>query len=248
MLHNQFRRQGLLEIQARPTPYRPASAVERRQIAPDSPLPCFFGLQCLFVKAPHHTADTSKVAPLSTTKALLETRDTTEAEPTETLSNRSLERPDERILYVDDEEIARKTFADAATQLGFRVDTADGGGQALALASRYRYAVIAADLRMPTLNGLSLIQLLRPKWPDATYLIVTGASHLDLPTQANGEPLVDEILSKPWTVKQLAKILKRAVAQAQHRRAQSSNRPQDLPILVVEDDPENVAGLRQLVA
>ena len=188
--------------------------------------------------------------PLSTTKALLETRDTAEAEAesSEAPSNRPLERSDERILYVDDEEIARETFADAAIQLGFRVDTADGGGEALAMASRHRYAVIAADLRMPTLNGLSLIQLLRPKWPNATYLIVTGASHLDLPTQANGEPLVDEILSKPWTVGQLANILKRAVDRARHRRSHSSNRPQDLPILVVEDDPENVDGLRQLMA
>ena len=91
--------------------------------------------------------------PLSTTKALLETRDPAEANSREALSNRPSDRSDERILYVDDEEIARKTFAEAAIQLGFRVDTADGGGQALALASRHRYAVIAADLRMPRSTG-----------------------------------------------------------------------------------------------
>ena len=159
------------------------------------------------------------------------------------------DHPDEHILYVDDDDIAREAFADAAIQLGFRVDTADGGGEALTMASRRRYAVIAADLRMPTLNGLSLIQLLRPKRPDATYLIVTGASHLDLPSQANGEPLVDEIVSKPWTLSQLAKILKRAVDRARARQSDgSAKQPQDLPILVVEDDPENVTILRKLMA
>ena len=159
------------------------------------------------------------------------------------------DHPDERILYVDDDDIAREAFADAAIQLGFRVDTADGGGEALTMTSRRRYAVIAADLRMPTLNGLSLIQLLRPKRPDATYLIVTGASHLDLPSQANGEPLVDEIVSKPWTLSQLAKILKRAVDRARARQSDgSAKQPQDLPILVVEDDPENVTILRKLMA
>ena len=209
----------------------------------------FFSASGAFLLKPHAIPPIGyDVVPLSTTKALLETRDTTEAESTEALSNRPLERSGERILYVDDEEIARETFADAAIQLGFRVDTADGGSEALAMARRHRYAVIAADLRMPTLNGLSLIQLLRPQWPHATYLIVTGASLLDLPTQANGEPLVDEILSKPWTVGQLAKILKRAIDRARHRRSHSSNRPQDLPILVVEDDPETVDGLRQLMA
>jgi hypothetical protein len=58
--------------------------------------------------------------------------------------------PPERILYVDDEREAREAFACAAHELGFRVDTADGGGEALTKASQNRYAVIAADLRMPT--------------------------------------------------------------------------------------------------
>ena len=181
--------------------------------------------------------------PLSTTKPPPSQEDESELE---IQSAEALTHPDERILYVDDDDIAREAFADAAIQLGFRIDTADGGGEALTMASRNRYAVIAADLRMPTLNGLSLIQLLRPKWPDATYLIVTGASHLDLPSRANGEPLVDEIVSKPWTLSQLAKILKRAVERA--RQSASSRKPEDLPILVVEDDLENVTILRKLMA
>ena len=180
--------------------------------------------------------------PLSTTKP----RPSHDESEVEIQSAEALSHLDERILYVDDDDIAREAFADAAIQLGFRVDTADGGGEALTMASRNRYAVIAADLRMPTLNGLSLIQLLRPKWPDASYLIVTGASHLDLPSRANGEPLVDEIVSKPWTLSQLAKILKRAVERA--RLSGKSLQPEDLPILVVEDDPENVTSLRRLMA
>ena len=191
--------------------------------------------------------------PLSTTKPRPSQEDESEVEiqsaEAHALQPGRPDHPDERILYVDDDDIAREAFADAAIQLGFRVDTADGGGEALTMASRRRYAVIAADLRMPTLNGLSLIQLLRPKRPDATYLIVTGASHLDLPSQANGEPLVDEIVSKPWTLSQLAKILKRAVDRARARQSDgSAKQPQDLPILVVEDDPENVTILRKLMA
>ncbi len=191
--------------------------------------------------------------PLSTTKPRPSQEDESEVEiqsaEAHALQPGRPDHPDERILYVDDDDIAREAFADAAIQLGFRVDTADGGGEALTMASRRRYAVIAADIRMPTLNGLSLIQLLRPKRPDATYLIVTGASHLDLPSQANGEPLVDEIVSKPWTLSQLAKILKRAVDRARARQSDgSAKQPQDLPILVVEDDPENVTILRKLMA
>ena len=190
--------------------------------------------------------------PLSTTKPHPTTEDEPEADVLEPHGQEAGQDDDvvsaeERILYVDDDDIAREAFADAAIQLGFRVDTADGGGDALTMASRHRYSVIAADLRMPTLNGLSLIQLLRPKWPDTTYLIVTGASHLDLPSQANGEPLVDEIVSKPWSLSQLAKILKRSVDRSRQRQTGSTVDPRDLPVLVIEDNPNNAEALQQLL-
>ncbi len=145
--------------------------------------------------------------------------------------------PSERILYVDDEREAREAFACAAHELGFRVDTADGGGEALTKASQNRYAVIATDLRMPTLNGLSLIQLLRPKWPEASYLIVTGASHLDLP-RPNGEPLVDEIVSKPWKIEELSGILNRAIDRYRGRASAVSVASSDegLPLLFLAAD------------
>jgi len=152
--------------------------------------------------------------------------------------------PAERILYVDDEREAREAFACAAHELGFRVDTADGGGEALTKASQNRYAVIAADLRMPTLNGLSLIQLLRPKWPEASYLIVTGASHLDLP-RSNGEPLVDEIIAKPWKIEELSGILSRAIDRYRGRASAFSDSSSDeLPLLLLAADEAEAARVR----
>ena len=151
-------------------------------------------------------------------------------------STRQSPPPTERILYVDDEREAREAFACAAHELGFRVDTADGGGEALTKASQNRYAVIAADLRMPTLNGLSLIQLLRPKWPEASYLIVTGASHLDLP-RPNGEPLVDEVVAKPWKLEELSGILSRAIDRYRGRSiGPSDSSIDDLPLLLLAAD------------
>ena len=159
--------------------------------------------------------------------------------------NRQSPPPAERILYVDDEREAREAFACAAHALGFRVDTADGGGEALTKASQNRYAVIAADLRMPTLNGLSLIQLLRPKWPEASYLIVTGASHLDL-HRPNGDPLVDEIVAKPWKIEELSSILSRAIDRYRGRTmAFSDSSMEELPLLLVAGDDGVAVRVRE---
>jgi diguanylate cyclase (GGDEF)-like protein len=150
----------------------------------------------------------------------------------------------ERILYVDDERLAREAFQTAAHELGFRVDTADGGGEALTKASQNRYAVIATDLRMPTLNGLSLIQLLRPKWPDASYLIVTGAN-LDLPSQPNGEPFVDEIVAKPWKIDELGRILSRAIERYRERKSDAlAWADEDLGVVLISEDPQSAESLR----
>ncbi len=161
---------------------------------------------------------------------------------------RTPQHADQYILYVDDDASAREAFADAASSFGYCVDTAETGGDALTMASQRSYEVIAADLRMPSLNGLALIQLLRPKRPEASYLIVTGASHLDLPEQASGEPLVDEVVSKPWSLSDLAKILKRAVDRSQHRRADSLVQKRNLPILVLSESAEDGTFLRRLIA
>jgi diguanylate cyclase (GGDEF)-like protein len=154
--------------------------------------------------------------------------------------------PREKILYVDDERAAREAFACAAHELGYRVDTADGGGEALTKASQNRYAIIATDLRMPTLNGLSLIQLLRPKWPRTSYLIVTGASHLDLPAQYNGSPLVDEVVPKPWKLDDLARILTRAIERYRDRGSEGDETPsEDLSLLLVTDNAPGAETIRR---
>jgi diguanylate cyclase (GGDEF)-like protein len=157
---------------------------------------------------------------------------------------------DNWILYVDDERGARDAFAFSASELGYRVDTADGGGEALTMSSRHRYSVIATDLRMPTLNGLSLIQLLRPRLPDASYVLVTGASHIELPNASDGSPLVDDVLSKPWSVDELARTLVRALDRYRERRAHGTKPKSSgsVSIVVVNEKRERAAELSEILA
>ena len=173
------------------------------------------------------------------TKQLVEKDSTTGETPTGTA----------RILYVDDERGAREAFAHAASELGFQVDTADGGGEALTMVSRRRYAVIASDLRMPTLNGLSLIQLLRPRCPDASYLIVTGASHLELPVQSNGLPLVDEVVAKPWSMESLGKTLTLAITRYQDRSLHAqAELVSERPLLMVQESAPVTEAVKDALA
>ena len=117
-------------------------------------------------------------------------------------------RQDERILFVDDEESARETFASFLKPLGFHIDLASGAEEALSLASRHQYTVVASDIRLPGADGLSLIERLRVKCPWATYLLVTAAANLGAPVDSS---MVDGVVAKPWNRESLCAAIRDAV-------------------------------------
>jgi diguanylate cyclase (GGDEF)-like protein len=153
-----------------------------------------------------------------------------------------------RILFVDDEKLAREAFADSLKERGFDVDVADSADEALGLVAEHPYAVVASDWRMPRLNGIDLIRRLRPKLPDASFLLVTGAPH-DLPDDPAFEP-VDGIVQKPWKLGSLAKEIQKAVDLHEQRRAERSSQlalGDEKRVLLVEDNPGDAGLVERLL-
>lgn len=146
----------------------------------------------------------------------------------------------ERVLFVDDDPLSRRAFARSMRQLGFIVDVAENGQEALKLARYYPYAVVAADWRMPDVDGLSLVKALKGGEREPVCVLVTAADDATIArsdVQALG---VTEIVRKPWDVKALADVLQRALATYQA----TSNVPTVVPpsarvdvrVLLVEPD------------
>src|SRR6185503_12327462 len=67
----------------------------------------------------------------------------------------------ERILFVDDDPVARNAFSRTMRQRGFLIDVARDGAEAWQLASQFPYAVVVTDLRMPGIDGLKLVEQLK---------------------------------------------------------------------------------------
>ena len=79
------------------------------------------------------------------------------------------------VLYIDDDEGLRRLVARAMTRRGFRMTTADGGAQGLALAAAERFDLVAVDHYMPGMDGLATLRAFRDR-PDAPPVIyVTGS-------------------------------------------------------------------------
>lgn len=141
------------------------------------------------------------------------------------------------MLYIDDDAAARTAFVGLAGGRGYAVDAAATANEAMALAARAEYGVIATDYQMPRVNGLQLLGQLRALQPDAAYVLVTGFGE-DALAQVDGvSRALSSVVYKPWDSEELGSAIDNAFQIHARRRAE----PGIVRVLVVEDNPGDAA-------
>ncbi|HSD52010.1 MAG TPA: response regulator, partial [Candidatus Methylomirabilis sp.] len=73
-----------------------------------------------------------------------------------------------RILIADDEDASRKGLKAILAKVGYEVQEAADGQEALEKAAGFRPTVVVTDLVMPRLDGLELLTALHKELPFAT--------------------------------------------------------------------------------
>ena len=89
-----------------------------------------------------------------------------------------------RILLADDEKIVHLTIGDYLSDCGHQVDSAVDGARALEAIEKNRYDVVIADVRMPGLDGLSLLTRARKLHPGMPVIVITGHGDVDMEDEA----------------------------------------------------------------
>src|SRR4051812_50044081 len=94
----------------------------------------------------------------------------------------------ERILVVDDETNARTGLSTLLAEEGYEVKEAADGEQALALIPAFNPAVVLVDVRMPHMDGLTLLDRAKQAGADAALLMMTALASVALagPAMARG--------------------------------------------------------------
>jgi DNA-binding NtrC family response regulator len=90
----------------------------------------------------------------------------------------------ERVLIADDEEVLRRNLAEFVERAGYSVTTAADGEEALARVREEDYAVLIADLRMPRLDGISLLKQVVAERPETLVLLTTGFASIESVVEA----------------------------------------------------------------
>jgi len=103
------------------------------------------------------------------------------------------------VLIVVDEADVRRSMSEVLQTSGFSVAEAEDGAVALGLLRENRYGTVLLDIRMPRLDGVSLIEALG----DLPPVIVHSAFTLSAEERARLGVKVVEYLHKPVSPQQL---------------------------------------------
>lgn len=113
-----------------------------------------------------------------------------------------------KILVVDDENTVRyafrRTFEDE-----YEIFEAENGEEALLAVETDCPEVVLMDIRMPVMDGLSALKIIKQKYPDIQVILMTAFTDTGTAMQAMKEGAFDYII-KPFENNEVRQILKKA--------------------------------------
>ena len=140
----------------------------------------------------------------------------------------------QRIILVEDDEALRAATAQLLELAGHDVDVFAGAGAALAALTTDFTGMIVSDIRMPGMDGLTLMSHVRALDPDIPVVLVTGHGDVPMAVKALHDGAAD-FLVKPFAADHLTAAVRRSLA---HRALVIENRRlRDLAAAADRDHP-----------
>lgn len=89
-----------------------------------------------------------------------------------------------RILYIEDDDIQRRTLARGLRSNGYSVSVATSGRTGLRLFNSKAFEMILCDLNMPEMDGLGVLENIRRKDPEIPFIILSAHGTTPLAVKA----------------------------------------------------------------
>ena len=119
-----------------------------------------------------------------------------------------------RVLVAEDDQLQLRAYVRALRAVGFEVDRADNGEDAVNLLLANTYDAVISDITLPTADGVGVRQAAHKRDPDMPVVLITGTPRLDTAVAAV-EHAAFRYLLKPLSPAQLQEA---AIYSAQTHR------------------------------
>ncbi|MFQ5898515.1 MAG: sigma-54-dependent transcriptional regulator [Candidatus Methylomirabilia bacterium] len=132
-----------------------------------------------------------------------------------------------RILVADDEKSMRELLGITLKQQRYEVALADGGEAAIEAVRRERYDLVIADVRMPQVDGVQVLSVVKELAPDTAVIMITAFSTIETAVEAMKLGAYDYI-TKPFKLDEILLVVKNALERK--RLVDENVRLQDLVV------------------
>jgi DNA-binding NtrC family response regulator len=123
-----------------------------------------------------------------------------------------------RILLVDDDTAVLNSLAEALGDVGLEVTTAESGEAALGKLAEIAPDLVLSDIRMPGLDGIQLLKVVRERAPSVDVILMTAYDDMPTVVRAMREGAFD-FLVKPINLHELEEVLRKALRDRRAREA-----------------------------
>jgi DNA-binding NtrC family response regulator len=112
------------------------------------------------------------------------------------------------ILLVDDEADIRLPLGEALRELGHRVALAADGDEAMQCLDRQVFNLVMSDIRLPKVDGFTILRRLRDEQPDTHVVLMTAFGTIQEAVLAVKETAIDYV-TKPFELPEVLSIVGR---------------------------------------
>jgi DNA-binding NtrC family response regulator len=122
-----------------------------------------------------------------------------------------------RILVVDDDETIRTTMKAILEDEGYIVDIAGTGKEAIQKTQDRTYNIALLDIRLPDMEGIELLKLMKESVPRTRKIMVTGYPSMQNAISALNKN-ADGYMLKPVDVEKLLSTVKEQLEAQENER------------------------------
>ncbi len=123
----------------------------------------------------------------------------------------------DKILIVDDEPFNLDLLEQELTDLGYAIERANDGEEALKKVESFQPELILLDYMMPGMNGVEVLKELRKRGNDIPVVIITAYGTIERAVQAMKEGAYD-FIPKPFEPDHMALIVQKALERERLKR------------------------------
>src|SRR3989344_4774303 len=115
-----------------------------------------------------------------------------------------------KILIVDDEVSCRNALRKFFEKDGFDVKVVHTGKEALELLSKQTFNLALIDLRLPDVDGLSLVEKIEQEFPQTSSIVMTGYGSIESSIEAIKKGAFHYI-TKPFQLEEVKNLVEKAI-------------------------------------